>query len=433
MQRSTIWFKKTIRRLFYGLPVSVFLLTAPCLSFSQSLSLQQAYELARQHYPLLAQKGLIKQTTALSIDNIRKRWFPQLSFNGQATYQSDVTAIDISFPGINIIPPSKDQYKLTADISQLIYDGGMNKEQKALQQFSAAVADQQVELDLYHLKERINELFLGALFLDEQIKLSGLIEQDIRTGIKTVDALTQHGAAFRSDLQLLQAEAIKADQRLTELRSAKKALMDMLSLFTNRDLPEDSRLERPLFKEDMHAEISRPEIKLFSDQSALLDQQLRIIRARSLPKTSLFVQGGYGRPGLNMLKNEFDLFYIGGVRFNWSLGELYTQKNDRRLVAVNQHSIDVQKQTFLLNTQAQLAQQRAEIDKLNQLIVSDSLIIALRKSIKAAAMARLENGVITANDYLRDVNAEDQSRQSLITHQLQLLQAKIYYQTISGN
>ncbi len=422
-----------MRRLFFALAASFFLLSAPGFSFGQSLSLQQAYDLARQHYPLLVQKGLIEQTTALSIDNIRKRWFPQLSFNGQATYQSDVTAVDISFPGVNIIPPDKDQYKLTADISQLVYDGGMTREQKALQQFSATVAGQQVELDLYRLKERINELFLGALFLDEQIKLSGLIKQDILTGIKTVGALTQHGAAFRSDLQALQAEAIRADQRLTELRAAKKALMDMLGLLVNRDLPEDGSLEIPVPVEDIDGEISRPEIKLFSDQSALLGQQLRIIRARTLPKTSLFVQGGYGRPGLNMLKNEFDLFYIGGIRFNWSLGELYTQKNDRRLVTVNRHTIDVQKQTFLLNTRLQLVQQRAEIDKLSQLIASDSLILALRESIKAAAMARLENGVITANDYLREINAEDQSRQNLAMHQIQLLQARIHYQTISGN
>jgi len=56
----------------------------------------------------------------------------------------------------------------------------------------------------------------------------------------------------------------------------------------------------------------------------------------------------------------------------------------------------------------------------------------LKQQVKEAAKAQLENGVITANDYLREVNAEDQARQSRITHQLQLLQAQINYQTISG-
>jgi hypothetical protein len=72
------------------------------------------------------------------------------------------------------------------------------------------------------------------------------------------------------------------------------------------------------------------------------------------------------------------------------------------------------------------------LDKLNLLIAKDAEIIDLRVKVKEAAKAQLENGVITANDYLREVNAEDQGRQSLITHQVQLLQAQINYQTISG-
>ena len=40
---------------------------------------------------------------------------------------------------------------------------------------------------------------------------------------------------------------------------------------------------------------------------------------------------------------------------------------------------------------------------------------------------------ITANDFLKEVNAEDDAKQSLITHQLQLLMAQINARTISGN
>jgi outer membrane protein TolC len=85
-----------------------------------------------------------------------------------------------------------------------------------------------------------------------------------------------------------------------------------------------------------------------------------------------------------------------------------------------------------LNTNSQLKQQQAEIDKWRQLVASDDAILALRSSVKAAAKARLDNGVMTANDYLREVNAEDQARQAKIAHELQLLQAQINYQTIAG-
>jgi outer membrane protein TolC len=178
--------------------------------------------------------------------------------------------------------------------------------------------------------------------------------------------------------------------------------------------------------------VARPELNLFQQQGKLLSQQDNLIKAKNLPKASLFAQGGYGRPGLNMLKNDFAFYYIGGVRLNWSLGNLYTQKREKELVEVSKKIVDIQKEAFLLNTSVQLKQQQSEIEKLEQLIVADNDIIDLRKQVTDAAKAQLENNVITANDYLREVNAEDQARQSRITHQLQLLQAQINYQTISG-
>ena len=179
--------------------------------------------------------------------------------------------------------------------------------------------------------------------------------------------------------------------------------------------------------------VLRPELKLYNYQSNLFKVQNQLISSKNRPRTSLFVQGGYGRPGLNMLKNQFDWFYIAGVRLNWGFGGLYTSKKERELLTVNQKMVDVQKDLFLLNTNTQLKQQQSEVDKLQQPIKSDEQIIGIRVQVKEASNAQLSNGVITASDFLREVNAEDQARVSLITHQLQLIQAQINYRTISGN
>jgi outer membrane protein TolC len=161
--------------------------------------------------------------------------------------------------------------------------------------------------------------------------------------------------------------------------------------------------------------------------------QTRLVDARNLPRLGLFLQGGYGRPGLNFLKNEFDPFYVGGVRLNWTFGGFYTSKNEKELLELNRQIVGTQKESFLLNTRASLVQQQAEIDRLQQLLDTDQEIIVLRVKVKDAAKAQLDNGVITANDYLLEVNAEDKARRNFITHQLQLLQAKINYKNISGN
>jgi outer membrane protein TolC len=398
-----------------------------------TLDLQQAYDLSRKNYPVIKQKDLVKQTAAISIDNLQKGFLPQLTLSGQATYQSDVTKVPVSLPGFTIESPSKDQYKLLADVSQLIYDGNTTREQKVLQQLNASVEDQKAEVELYKVKERINQLYLGILYLDEQLKQVDLVKADIQTGIKRLEAQVQNGVAFKSNLNMLKAELLKTDQRAIEVKASRKGMTDALALFLGQPVSDNVQLRKPTATaEVMAAEVVRPELKLYSEQAKLINQQNKVINAKNLPKASVFAQGGYGRPGLNMLKNDFDFYYIGGVRFNWSLGGLYTKKKEKEQVEVNKKIVDIQKETFLLNTNTQLSQQQAEINKLQQLITSDNEIISLRRSVTDAAKAQLENGVITANDYLKEVNAEDQARQSLITHEVQLLQAQINYQTISG-
>jgi outer membrane protein TolC len=414
----------------------IVLLIMPAILYAQeqSLSLQKAYELAQQNYPLIKQRELIKQTTDYTIENLGKGFLPQIYLSGQATYQSEVTEVNLrSVPGIIVQPLSKDQYKILADVNQLIYDGGVIKQQKNIQQLSDDLEQQKVEVELYRLKERINQLFLGVLYLDEQLKQVDLIKADLNNGIKRVEAQVNNGVAFKSNLNVLQAELLKADQRAIELKASRKGFIDVLSLFINQPLSADTKLGRP----DMDGsvlgnDIQRPELKLYSTQEKLLGGQFRLADSRNRPRASLFFQGGYGRPSLNFFKNEFDFFYTTGVRLNWSLGGLYTQKREKKIIELNQKTVDIQKEVFLFNTNTQLKQQQSEVEKLQRLIATDTEIIDLRTKVKDAAKAQLENGVITANDYLREVNAEDLARQTLISHQIQLLQAQINYQTISG-
>ena len=402
-------------------------------SAQESLSLQKAYELAQQNYPLIKQRDLIKQTSGLSVENLSKGFLPQVSLFAQATYQSAVTEPKITGPGAFIEILTKDQYRILADVNQVIYDGGAIKQQKIIQQLAEEADQHKVEVELYKLKERINQIFFGVLFLDEQLKQVNLVKADLNNALKRVGAQVNNGTAFRSSLHLLKAELLKADQRTIELRSSRKGFIDVLGLFINQSLSEDTKLEKPQASSPVaNNEIQRPELKWYSTQEKLLGGQYRLIDSRNRPKASLFFQGGYGRPGLNLFVSEFDFFYTTGIRFNWTFGGLYTRKREKKIIELNQKTVDVQKEVFLFNTHTQMRQEQSEIDKLQRLINTDQEIIDLRIKVKEAANARLENGVITASDYLVEVNAEDQARQALITHQVQLLQALVNFQTITG-
>lgn len=207
----------------------------------------------------------------------------------------------------------------------------------------------------------------------------------------------------------------------------------MLSQIINVQLPEDSKLEKPVILSIERAEVKRPELQLFEFQRGLLQAKYQANQTRNVPRLGFFVQGGYGRPGLNVLKNQFDTYYLGGLRLSWSLSGFYNTHRDRELLDVNNQLVNTQSDLFLFNTSLSLRQQSQEVTKLRDLIEVDSKIIDLRTRIKTTAKAQHENGVISTNDLLREINAEDTARQNLLLHEIQLMLAQYNYQSTTGN
>ncbi|WP_229212640.1 TolC family protein [Dyadobacter soli] len=389
------------------------------------LTIREAYQLARKNYPMIRQQGLIEKTRDYSVSNAAKGYLPQFTVQGQATYQSAVTEfkLPVSIPGVEFPTINKDQYKVYGELNQTIYDGGNVRTQVRSHEANAQVESQKLEVELYKLNERVNQLFFGTLMLDEQLKQNDLLKKDINLGIRKVQALIDNGTAFKSNANTLKAELLKADQRMIDLNASRKAYTEMLGLLTGLPLGDSAVLEKPA-NLAASGDISRPELKLYEAQNRSLDIQSQLLDVRNRPKLNFFFQGGYGRPALNILSNGFDPYYITGVRLNWSLSGLYTIKKDRDLIRNNRDAIQLQKETFLFNTNLAARQQNAELDRFRQLLTTDDEIITLRESIKTTAAAQLENGVINTNDFLREVNAEDQARLNKILHGIQLLMSQ---------
>ncbi|KEY19200.1 TolC family protein [Kaistella antarctica] len=389
-------------------------------SNAQTLTLEECYDLAKQNYPLIKRHDLIAKTKEYNIQNAAKGWLPQIQIVGQATYQNDVIQFPIQLPNMNIEPLSKDQYKVYADVQQNIYDGGMIANQKKMANISSEIELQKTEVETDQLEMRINQIYFGILQTDEQLQQTELTKSDLSSGLKKAEAQLENGVIFRSNVDVLKAQIINLDQKQLELQSTKKSFLQMLSLFINKNIEENTTLEKP-DKILIQDESKRAELKLFDLQKQGLEQQKANINSKNLPKLGAFFQGGYGKPGFNMLKNEFDLFYIGGVRLNIPISGFYTKKNDLALVGLQQQEIEVQKENFLFNQQFQTIQNNNDLDKIQQLINKDNELIELRESIKNASLAQLENGVITSNDYLREVNELDRAKNQKITHEIQYL------------
>lgn len=397
-----------------------------------SLNIDSCYAMAKRNYPLVKQYALIEKSKEYSIDNANKSYLPQFNIAGQATYQSEVTKVPISIPNVTIPELSKDQYKLYGEVSQPITDLFTVKDQKQLVRANSEIETQKIEVELYKLRERINNLFFGILLIDAQIQQTELLKKDVQSGIDKVNTAIANGTALKSTADNLKAELLKANQRTIELKANRKGYADMLSLFINQTISENTTLVKPSPQIISNA-INRPELRLYELQKKTFDVQSKLITAKNLPRFSLFFQGGLGRPALNMLSNDVKGYYIGGLRLNWNLTGFYTYNKEKKILALNQNGLDIQKDVFLFNTNLNLQQQNSEVTKVQQLIETDNNIITLRESIKNTTKNQLENGTATTNDYLTAVNAQDQAQQNLLLHQIQLLMAQYNYQTTSGN
>ncbi len=402
-----------------------------------ALSLEQCYELLRAHHPAAQNLPLLEASHRLQMQNLNRQYLPQAQLNAQATWQSDVTAlpIEVPLPGFNIPTISQDQYRATLELRQTLWDGGVNARQKDIQTAGTQVARQSVEVELHQLKNQVNSLYFNILLADEQQELNNVLQENLQARIQRMEAAVANGAATRANLYSLQAELLKAEQQAISIQANRRSAVASLALLLQQELNENMIFAKPDINNNItNTEIQRPELTLFQYQRQLLAAQSDLIPAINLPKFSAFATGGYGRPGLNFLDNNFTPYAIIGVGMSWNASNLYTgkQRNDQQILSIQQQQVDVQRQAFLLQTNTQIQQLQNEITRLQASLRKAEQQIALRETIRQTAEAQLDNGIITSADYLVELNAENQAKLDRTIQELQLLLTKANYEVIMG-
>ncbi len=398
---------------------------APC--FAQ-LSIEACYEKARANYPLIKQYGLIEKTKEYNLSNAAKGYLPQVTFSAQATYQSDVTEIPIDLDaigltGVKIPSVSQDQYKMELALSQTLWDGGAIRSERKALHTQAEVDQRDMDVNMYTINERVNQLYFGVLLADAQLEQNKVLQAELRRSCEQVSSYIKNGIAQQSDLDAIRVDLLKAKQTEAQFEHTKRAYREMLSRLIGEEIGEETRLVRPEAVRPLTKENNRPELELYQAQIRNLRAQDSRITAGMMPKLGLFVTGGYGKPGLDMFEDNFKAYYLAGVRLSWNLGSLYTRKNDRRKIQTGIRSIETQRETFLFNTSLDVAQRNATIDKYIDQLKYDDEIIALRGSVRRASEAKMANGTLSGTDLTRDIHAEQSAIQDKILHEIELLMA----------
>ena len=367
------------------------------------ITLEECQRKTQDNYPLVHQYGLVEKTKEYNLENAAKGYLPQFALSAKASYQSDVTEIPVKLPGVDLKGLSKDQYQVMLELQQKIWDGGGIRMQKKQTIAEAEVEKEKLNVDMYALNNRVNDLYFGILLLDEQIKQNTLLQDELERNYRQITAYVENGIANQADLDAVKVEQLNTKQKRVDLVSSRAAYLKMLSLLVGEALSPETVLEKPVPQSMVSAvsEIRRPELALFDAQGAGLQVQEKALNVRHLPQFGLFVQGAYGNPGLDMLKN--------------------TLKNDRRVIEKKRQQLDNNRDVFLFNTRLEMTQQDQAIHSLEKQMRDDDEIIRLRTNIRKAAEAKVANGTLTVTEMLRELTNESLARQSKAMHEIQRL------------
>lgn len=393
-------------------------------------SLEECRQAAEHNYPIIRQYDLIARTTELTVRNIQKAWFPQISVTAQGSYQNKVTAWPENLQGLfaqmglQLQGLSRDQYKVGIDVRQTLFDGGTIGSRREIARGEGAVQAAQTEVDLYKIGQRVHEMYFALLLLDEQLRLNADINALLRSNEQQLAAMLKSGTASAGDFENVKAERLSAEQQQTELLSQRQTLQRLLSLFCG--IPVDS-IRRPPVPNLPSGENKRPELRLFDCRLQLTDAQEKALDAQLLPQLGLFAQGYYGNPGLNlfedMMKRRWSWNGIAGLKLTWNLSALYTHRNEKSKLRVQRELIENARQQFLFNNQLDETQQSENVRRFRAIAQRDGEIIALRTAVRKAAESKLAHGIIDVNGLLREINKENAAKTQQAIHEIDMLKA----------
>jgi outer membrane protein TolC len=396
-------------------------------------SLNQLMDSAISHFPVSSQRSVYDRNTQLNQENIEKTFYPSMQLNGQVSYQSDVTQLKIPIPGFTVPEMAKDWYKLNLDLSQMIYDGGSRKSQREIETFNFKGQVNNILQQEFHFKEMISKIYFRILLLDKSIGVLKSSAKSLQGTLDEMQAALKGGTILQADVNAIKAEYLGLYQKILEAESNKMAAIDLLSVYTAVPVHANDSLLIPPVSDDFIYVNLRPELTQLNLQQEKLGKMKSLLGAKQRPIVQAYGQLGYGRPGLNMLEDDFKGYYIAGLRLNYKFWDWNTTNREKQLLGLQQQVLESEKENFDLNLRANFATQLQEIEKIKNLIETDKEIIALQATVVEASKKRLQSGIITTSAYIQEFEKYTKSQLNYQMNTIKLVNANIDYMFLTGN
>ncbi|KAF2327683.1 TolC family protein [Flavobacterium daemonense] len=394
---------------------------------AQTLTVDQSYQLAVENYPLIKQYELIDKSKEYTLSNANKAYLPQISLTAIEGY------VFGDFPSLGSSgSDSKFKFIGLGQVNQMIWDGGATKTQKKIIEASSNVDKTSVEVSLYDLRSRVNQLYFGMLLIDEQLKQLEIQNAILANNIDKVKKLYDNGLAYKTDVDEMKAEQLNLSRQKTDFQYTRNGYQTMLSYLTGKNISQ-AKLEKPINVIGIDTLINRPEQKRFESQRNLINAQSDMQKVNLMPKVGLLGAGVVLAPGVNLGPNKISTVGVAGLSVGWDIKGLYKNSNEKQLTQQELKKIEVQEETFLFNTRFQMNQKKTDIERQAAILKDDDELVKLRQKIREGYQLKYDTGAGPLVDLLNATEKEGTARAEKALHEIQLLMSAYEYQTIKGN
>ncbi len=411
----------------------IFLIWPLAAIAQPTLTLEDCRALARANYPLIKQQELIEKSTEFTISNANKAYLPQLSITGIGGYVINGLPTT-SLPGIPAKEPDKVQAIALVQLNQMVWDGGATKSSKEITKASSETEKAAIDVQLFAIQDRVTQLYFGILLVDEQVKVLDLSEKNLKLNHDRLRLSNENGLGYRVEVDEVEAELLKVDQRRIEYKFTRASYLDMLSHFIGKPLSGDFVPERPVVGDEVLTGVNnRPEMIWYSNRTRLVETQTAMDKVALMPKVGILGAGVFINPGMQLATSKITNLALVGISVSWNTGGLYRNNNNKQLNQIQQSRINTEKATFEFNQSLELKQYGAEVAKQRAILQNDDKIVELKTRIHNSQQLKFDNGLCSASDLINSINNEQDARSNQRLHEIQLLKSLYAYKTSLGN
>jgi len=396
------------------------------------LTIEECVSLARENYPAVAQYGLLEKVKHLNLSNVAKVWLPHGSVSAQVTWQNEVAALpdaltnilsqqNVSYSGLD-----KTQYHVMVDISQQIWDGGRARASREAIETGNAVERTSVDLQLYDVEGRVEEIYFSMLLLNECVLQSDKTIALVDSTLRQVCSMYVNGVALKSDCDQIEAKLLALQQQKSKLTAMLGSIRHIMEIFIGESIGERTLV---LPSEDLmnKGDGIHPQLRLFDYRIANLNAQEAGIKASVMPTIGAFVSGYYGYPGYNMFKNmqlqDMSFNFMVGIKVSWNFSSLYTCRNSLNKLQLQRSHVESERAIFNFNNNIAMSEYLGQIAALRDVMHNDERIVELRQSVMTAAQSQLRNGVIEATTLLTKITDIELAENDRTQHHIELVKA----------